>query len=94
MESYILFGKYSPDSVHKISSGRTKEIEGAVKECGGEVQEMCALLGSEYDVLLKIGAPGATQAMKASVQATRLTGISFTTCATIGIEEFDKVCCS
>jgi uncharacterized protein with GYD domain len=92
MASYILFGSYSPDAVHKISAGRTKELQSALKEAGAEIKETCALLGGQYDVLVKIEVPGVKEAMKASIQATRLTGMNFTTCATVDIEEFDKVC--
>jgi uncharacterized protein with GYD domain len=51
---------------------------------------MYALLGN-YDLALVIDFPTTSDAMKASIGLTKLTGISFTTSAAVTVEEFDKI---
>ena len=90
MATYIMFGKFSIDAVKEISSERTKKSMAIVKDYGGQVKAVYALLG-ETDVVAIADFPGLKEAMKASVELTKLLGISFTTAPAVTIEEFDKL---
>jgi uncharacterized protein with GYD domain len=90
MTTYIMFGKFTPGVVKEISAERTKKSVAIVEECGGKGQALYALLG-ETDVLAIADFPSLEQAMKASVELTKLLGISFTTSPAITVEEFDKL---
>jgi len=61
-----------------------------LKKFKGEVKSMYALLG-EKDLVFIVTFPDVTQAMKASVALSKLTGISFTTLPAVTVEEFDKM---
>ncbi len=90
MATYVMFGKFSPDAVKKISAERTKKSIAIVKECGGRAKAIYALLG-DIDALAIADFPSVKQAMKASVELSKLLGISFTTAPAVTIEEFDKL---
>lgn len=90
MATFIMMGRYSSEAVKGISAGRTEKAVGLVKELGGEVKSMYALLG-EHDLLLIVDLPGTREAMKASIGLSQLTGISFTTAAAVAVEDFDEL---
>lgn len=90
MATYFMFGKFSTDAVKKISAERTKKSTAIVKDCGGQVKAIYALLG-EIDAVAIADFPGVKEAMKASVELSKLLGISFTTAPAVTIEEFDKL---
>ncbi|HEX79305.1 MAG TPA: GYD domain-containing protein [Dehalococcoidia bacterium] len=90
MTTYIMFGKFAPGAMKEISAERTKKSVAIVEECGGKGKALYALLG-ETDVLAIADFPSLEQAMKASVELTKLLGISFTTSPAITVEEFDKL---
>ena len=90
MTTYIMFGKFTPGAVKEISAERTKKSVAIVESCGGKGKALYALLG-ETDVLAIADFPSLEQAMKASVELTKLLGISFVTSPAITIEEFDKL---
>jgi uncharacterized protein with GYD domain len=90
MATYLMFGKFSIDAVKEISAERTKKATAIVEGCGGKIKAVYALLG-ETDVVAVADFPGLKEAMKASVELTKLLGISFTTVPAVTIEEFDKL---
>ena len=90
MAMYLVFGKFSIDAVKEISAERTKKATAIVRDCGGEVKAVYALLG-ESDVVAIVDFPNVKEAMKASVELTKLLGISFTTSPAVTMEEFDKL---
>jgi uncharacterized protein with GYD domain len=90
MATYILFGKFSIDAVKDISSERTKKSAAIVEDCGGKIKALYALLG-ETDVLAIVDFPGLNEAMKASIELTKLLDVSFTTAPAVTVEEFDKL---
>ena len=90
MTTYIMFGKFGTGAVKEIGAERTKKSAAIVEECGGKVQALYALLG-ETDVLAIADFPSLEQAMKASVELTKLLGISFVTSPAITVEDFDKL---
>jgi len=90
MPTYILFGKMSVNAVKDISSIRTMKATTIVEKYGGQIQAAYALLGGA-DVLVIIDFPGMNEAMKASIELTRLLGIAFTTSPAMTMVEFDKL---
>jgi len=90
MTTFFMFGNYSPESIKDMSIERTQQIVQEIQNLGGEMTAMHALLG-EYDLLFCVQLPEVSDAMKASVALTRLTGISFTTCPGVSVETFDRM---
>lgn len=90
METYILFGKYSPEALKEVSGRRTEEALSLIKRLGGKVKDVYALMGPT-DLIFILDFPGTAEAMQASLALTRLTGIRFSTSPAILVEEFDKI---
>jgi uncharacterized protein with GYD domain len=90
MSTFFMFGKYSSESIKKISKERTQQVLNIIKEFKGEVVSMYALMGG-YDLVLIIKFPDISEATKSSVEMTKLTGIFFSTLPAFSIEEFDKL---
>ena len=90
MATFIMFGKYSAEALKEMSAERTGKVASVIKELGGEIDSMYALLG-EKDLVFIVNFSGIEQAMKASVALTKLTGISFITSQAMTVEEFDKI---
>ncbi len=90
MTKFLMLGKYSVEGVKGIAAERTKKVVDIIQKSGGKVNAMYALLG-KYDISLVVDFPGNADAMKASIAVTKLTGIGFTTCPALPIEEFDKI---
>jgi len=90
MVTFFMFGKYSHEATKAISAKRTDKALGLIKKFGGNVKSMHALLG-ENDLVFIVTFPGVDKAMQASVALCKLTGISFTTCPAVTVDEFDKL---
>ena len=90
MTTFFMFGNYTPDAVKKISINRTEKAIDTIKELGGEVNGLYALLG-EYDLLFCVNLPNVEAATKASISLAKLTGISFRTCPAMKVEVFDRL---
>ncbi len=90
MATFFMFGRYSLEAIKEISAERTDKAVSIIKDSGGEVDSMYALLG-EQDLVLIVDFPGIKQAMKASVALSKLTGISFTTSPAVTVEDFDQM---
>ena len=90
MSIYVLFGKYTAESIKGASAKRTEDAAALIKKLGGEVISGYALLG-ETDLLLVVNLPDTERAMRASAGLTRLTGIAFRTSAAVSLKEFDQL---
>jgi len=90
MTTYILFGKMSVNAVKDVSSVRTMKSIAIIEKYGGQIQAIYALLGGA-DVVAIIDFPGMNEAMKASLELTKLLGIAFSTSPAMAIDEFDKL---
>lgn len=90
MATYVMFGKYSPEALKAISAKRTDEALALIKQYGGEVKAVYALLG-EVDVVAILELPDTERAMQTSVALAKLLGISFRTAPAVSIEQFDKL---
>jgi uncharacterized protein with GYD domain len=89
MATFFMFGKYTTESINKISAERTQQAVDEIRKMGGEVNAMHVLLG-EYDLLICVKLASIDDAVKASVALARLTGIAFTTCPAVEVEAFDR----
>jgi uncharacterized protein with GYD domain len=85
-----MFGRYSQDSVKRISAKRTGQAEELVRKNGGEIKAGYALLG-KIDLVLIVEMPDMEQAMKTSVALSKMLGISFATAPAVSVETFDKL---
>lgn len=90
MAMFLMLGKYSPEAIKGASKERTKKVTSVIEKAGGKISSMYALLGN-YDLAFLVDFPSNSEAMKASVGLSKLTGISFTTYPAITVEEFDKM---
>ena len=90
MSAFIMFGKYSVESLKGMSPERTTEVVALINKYGGEVKSMYALLG-QNDLVFIVEFPSTDAALKASVAANKITGISFATSPAVTIEEFDSL---
>lgn len=90
MATYIMFGKYTLGSINDISIERSKKATTVIESCGGQLKAVYALLG-EIDIVAIVDFPGSKEAMKTSVELSKLLGISFSTSPAMDVEEFDKL---
>lgn len=90
MATFFMFGKYSADAFRNMSTERTTKGVELIKNYGGEVKSMHALLG-EYDLIFQVDFPDLKTAMKASVALSKYTGIGFVTSQALRVEEFDDL---
>ena len=90
MPIFLMFGRYTADGIKGISSERTDKARDLIREKGGKVVSMYAVMG-EHDLVFTIDFPGADEAMAASVALYKLTGIHFTTSPVVDVEQFDKL---
>lgn len=90
MNTFLMFGTYSATAEKRISSGRTKHANTVIKKCGGRVVAEYVMLGKP-DILLIVELPGIDEVVKASVELTDLTGITFMTEPALPMAKFDKL---
>jgi uncharacterized protein with GYD domain len=89
MATFVMLGKYTSESIKKISADRTVEVGRIIKELGGEIRSMYALMG-ENDLIFIVDLPNVSRAIKASLEMNVNLGISIITYPALEIEEFDK----
>jgi uncharacterized protein with GYD domain len=90
MATYIMFGKYSQDSIKQISKKRTDKAKELIKKNGGEIKSGYALLG-KTDLVLIVELPDSEQALRTSVALSKMLGISFTSAPAVSMDTFDKL---
>lgn len=90
MTTFIMQGKYSAESVKKISKGRTVDAIKIIKQNKGKLVAAYAMMG-ETDLLFITEFPGIAKAMKASIALNKKLGISFATLPAVKVDEFDKL---
>ena len=90
MAIFMMFGKYSSESLKGISEERTKKAIELIKKNKGKVVSMYAVLG-EHDLVFTVDFPDAEMAVATSVGLNELTGISFSTSPVVEVEKFDKL---
>lgn len=90
MTTFIMKGKYSAESVKKISKGRTVDAIKIMKQNKGKLMAAYAIMG-EDDLLFITEFPGVAEAIKASISLNKKLGISFATLPALKVDEFDKL---
>ncbi len=90
MTTFIMKGKYSAESLKKISKGRTVQAVEIIKKSKGKLIAAYAIMG-EDDLLFITEFPGVAEAIKASINLNKALGISFATLPALKVEAFDKV---
>ncbi len=90
MPIFMMFGKYSSEALKGISSERTEKAVDIIKNHGGKVISMYAVLG-EHDLVFTLDFPEAEKAMTTSLALNKLTGITFITSPVVEVEKFDKL---
>jgi uncharacterized protein with GYD domain len=90
MQTFYLFGKYTPNAVKNISAVRTEECVRIIEQLGGEIILLDALLG-QFDLAVIAKFADNVAALKASLALQKLTGITFTTSPAISVADFDKL---
>ena len=90
MATFIMFGKYSQESIKGISAARTGKAKEIIKNNGGQLHSAYALLG-EKDLILILEFPDVEASIKASLELHKATGISFSTYPALAVEQFDKM---
>lgn len=90
MAKFVMLGKYTQGSMEEISASRTDRAGEVIRESGGEVIGMYALLGA-FDLILLVELPDIETAMQVSLKLTRLTGIGFLTSPAVDVETFDAL---
>ena len=90
MPIFMMFGKYSSNSVKGISSERTEKAKELIEKQGGKIISMYAVLG-EHDLVFTLDFPDTGKAITTSVALNKLTGITFTTSPVVEAEQFDKL---
>ncbi len=88
METYFMIGKTSTEAIKTISRNRTEEAIRLIRERGGEIVSMHALIGG-IDYVVVVNFPSMREAMKASLILGKLTGISFSTYPAVTLADFD-----
>lgn len=90
MTTFFMFGKYSVDAARAASAKRTEKAVTVIQSIGGELKAAYALLG-QTDLVLIVDFPGVHEAIKASVELSKLLGIGFATSPAVPVDEFDKL---
>jgi uncharacterized protein with GYD domain len=90
MKTFFMFGKYTCEAIREMSVERTQQAIREIRNLGGEITAMNALLG-EYDLLFCVSLPDIEDAIKASVALNKLTGIAFSTSPAVTVETFDQL---
>jgi len=71
-----MFGKYSAESIKRISAERTKKANDIILKLGGKIVAQYALLGDK-DLVFIVNLPGVEEVIQASTNLHKLTAISF-----------------
>ena len=90
MTTFLMFGKYSREALKGISAARTKKAETVIHKHGGKLVCAYALIGC-HDLVLIVELPDVKEAMRTSMELTKLTGIGFTSSPALCIAEFDEL---
>lgn len=90
MPIFMMFGKYTKDSLKHVSTQRTKKAVKIIEKNGGKVISMFAVMG-EHDLVFTLEFPDAEKAMSASIGLNKLTDISFSTSPVVDVETFDRL---
>lgn len=87
---FVMLGKYTTEAIKNISKQRTEEVKKLINSNKGRVEAMYVLMGA-YDLIIIVNFPSEKEAIKTSVELTKLTGIGFMSMPAITVADFDKL---
>mgnify|MGYP000854154243 CR=1 FL=1 len=87
---FVMLGNYSLKGLKGASARRTGKVNDIVAKAGGRLDSIFALLG-DYDLVITADFPSVPVAMKASIDISKLTGISFRSLPAVPVDEFDRL---
>ena len=90
MAMFLMLGKYTTEAVKAASTARTKKITDLLGKCGGRVDSMYGLMGG-LDLAFLVDFPRQEDALRASFELNKTTGIAFATHAAIPVAQFDRL---
>ena len=90
MVTFFMFGTYSRDAMKSIAAKRTAKAEELINGFGGKLRSVYVLLG-QYDLIILADFPTIHEALHASVELTKQTGIAFSTSAALTVADFDMM---
>jgi uncharacterized protein with GYD domain len=90
MSIFLMLGKYPAEAIKNISPDRTAKARELIKQNGGKIISMYAVMG-EHDLVFTLDFDDADKAMATSAALYKLTGIHFTTSPVVDVEQFDKL---
>ncbi|MGD0275195.1 MAG: GYD domain-containing protein [Syntrophales bacterium] len=90
MPIFMMFGKYTQDSLKNASAQRTKKAVKVIEKNGGKVISMYAMMG-EHDLVFTLDFPDSEKTLSASMALNMLTGITFTTSPVVDVGKFDRL---
>lgn len=90
MPIFMMFGKYTQESLKGASAERTKKALKIIEKNDGKIISMYAVIG-EHDLVFTLDFPDADKAISASIALNMLTGISFNTSPVVDVEQFDRL---
>ena len=90
MATYVMLGKYSIEGLKGISAKRSDDARVLIKQHGGELRAVYALLG-EFDLLGIVELPDTARAMQTSAALAKMLGVKLTTAPAVTLEDFDKL---
>jgi uncharacterized protein with GYD domain len=73
MPTYVMLGKYSLEGLKGVSAKRSDEARALIKQHGGELRAVYALLG-EVDLVVIVELPDTASAMQTSAALAKLLG--------------------
>jgi uncharacterized protein with GYD domain len=90
MPIFMMFGKYTKDSLENVSEQRTRKAVKIIEKNGGKIISMYAVMG-EHDLVFTLDFPDVDKSLSASMALSMLTGISFSTSPVVDVEMFDHL---
>jgi uncharacterized protein with GYD domain len=90
MATFVMLGKYSSESLREASKDRTSRSISLIEEKGGRLKAMYALLGG-WDLCMVTEFGNVDDALAASVELNKSTGIAFNTLPAVAVAEFDNL---
>ena len=90
MATYLMLGRYTAEGIRGASPARTRKIVDLISTCGGKVDSMYALTGNR-DLAFFVEFPSTEDALRASFNLAKTTGIAFESNEAVPVSQFDRL---
>ena len=93
MATYTILFSFTQQGIEKIKDfpARVNAARGTIRQLGGEVQALYAILGSEYDTLIIVKAPSDEKVAEMALAIARVGNVRTRTHRLFTEEEFAKI---